>query len=161
MGSACRPLVAQRAGWGQDARARWGGHGGRQAGTEPTLQTLTVGERRPCLTPGLGPRMQRAWRVLWPNPRQCLRCRGQCTCSEDSNMSPPRTPLHIVKPALGSPWAGTYHSHRFQRVCRGHPQTSSLGGKTEEKKSEPQCTMGCGPAGPGAQGPHDAGGLLQ
>lgn len=76
-------------------------------------------------------------------------------------MSPPGTPLHTVKPALGSVWAGTYRSHRFQRVCRGHPQTSSLGGKTEEKESEPQCAVGRSPAGPRVQGPHDAGGLLR
>ena len=72
--------------------------------------------------------------------------------SEESNMSPPGTPLRVVKPALGSPWAGTYHSHRSQRVCRGHLQTGSLGGKTEERESEPQCAMGHGPAGPEVQG---------
>ena len=82
MGSACRPLVGTES-WVHLGRPRrWGGCSWRQAGTEPTLQTLTAGKRRPRLTLGLtarlGPCVQRAWWALWPDPRQCLRCRGQC-----------------------------------------------------------------------------------
>lgn len=70
--------LAQRAGCSWGTHARRGERGWTQAGTEPTLQTLTVGERGPRLTWGLtahlGPCVQRAWWALWPNPRQCLGC---------------------------------------------------------------------------------------
>lgn len=84
-----------------------------------------------------------------------------CTHSEESNMSPPRTPLHIVKPALGSPWLALTIHTGLSGSAEAILKQAAWEGEQRRDSQSLSALRAMALLAPESRGPHGAGGLLQ
>lgn len=84
-----------------------------------------------------------------------------CTHSEESNMSPPRTPLHVVKPALGSPWLALTVHTGLSGSAEAILKQAAWEGEQRRDSQSLSALRATALLAPESRGPHGAGGLLQ
>ena len=81
--------------------------------------------------------------------------------SGESNMSPPRTPLHIVKPALGSPWLALTIHTGLSGSAEAILKQAAWEGEQRRDSQSLSALRAMALLAPESRGPHGAGGLLQ